>query len=146
MTKNKWFDELKEAFRRELLFPHQRTQGFHALLRQTRFRADKPRRRLTPHELDELHAIYKDHKLSILKEIMDCCTKDDPPYPLQVMNKAISDEATLRGVNRITEDQFRRIYIAVMDVEKGNKDEVQGKITSAARNELEKILSQGSGN
>lgn len=146
MTKNKWFDELKEAFKRELLFPHQRSLGFHALLRQTQFRADKPQHRLTPHELDELHAIYKDHKLSILKDIIACCAKDAPPYPLNVMNKAINGEAKLRGVDRITADQFRRVYIAVMDAEKGNKDEVQAKITSAARNELEKILLEGSGN
>jgi ATP-dependent helicase/nuclease subunit A len=76
MAKEKWFDEFKKAFRRELLFPHHRTLGFHALLHQARFRADKPQKRLTPHELDELHAIYQEHKLSILAEIIDCYGKD----------------------------------------------------------------------
>lgn len=147
MTKQKRFEELKEAFRRESAFPHRKCLGFYALLRQTQQAesgAGKRKLTLVPYYyIDELHAIYKEHKLSILKEIMECYKTDDAPYPLQVMKKAIGDEAKLRGVDvsEITEDQFRRVYIAVMDAEKGNKEEVQGKITFAARNELEKILS-----
>ena len=115
------------------------------LLRKAQSYALKPQLRLVPHQIDELHEIYKRKKESLVDEILKRFDSDTLPYPLGVMHKAIKDELNLRGVPRISPEQFRRVYAAVMDVEKMEPKETAAPITFAARQEVEKVLLEGQG-
>jgi len=139
MSEQKRFQELKECFTRQFSIGDRKFQDFKCLLGQAQSHAGKPQLRLLPYHEDELHAIYKQHKFSILSEIIERLNSRNPPYPLDVMQRAIKEELP-PGETQITQEQFKQVYAAVMDAERQGTKQA---ITSAARNELSKILGTG---
>ena len=143
-SKEKRFEELKSQFEREIIL--HTFYDFHALLGQAQHHAGKPQLRLVPYQKDKLLAVYKEKKLSVLPEIIREMM-GTPPYPLNVMKEAIQKELELwPQVKKITDEQIKQVYIAVMNAELTNDERQKGVITSAARDELSKILSGGRGN
>lgn len=137
MSRKADFKAMTVLFKNQLQIADRTFQDFNGLIT----RANTNRLRLSDLEREELHQIYKSHKLGLLDRLMSGEGKGE--YPVREMFEVINrdhDNLRVSGVLPLSKEEIERIFTAVLNAELKHKNPTPEKIRLATGTELDEII------